>query len=420
MIVSTQMIGLAAGWLAISWVAVQATAFVVRHWKARVHWQRQYARDKAEFCQRVEAAARVARATNAIPDWEGWRQFRVAAVIDEARDVKSFYFTPVDARPLLPFLPGQYLTFRLPNACGGAPLVRCYSLSDRPRQDYYRVTIKRIAAPAGRAKLPPGRGSSYFHDRVGVGDVIDVRAPAGAFFIDPRDTQPIALVAAGIGITPLLSMLEATVHAARGREVYTLCGFRHGGEHPFKAQLEKLAAAHPQIHLHVSYSAPRAEDVLFKDFSHEGRITIERIREVLPSSNLQFYVCGPGAFMESLVQALRDWGVPESHIHFEAFGPASVKGTQRASLQPAAPCEVRFARTQRRAKWDGSLTSLLEFGEAAGVVMPSGCRAGSCGECLAAVRSGTVATIKQPSIPVPTGHCLTCISVPAGDLVLEA
>ena len=114
---------------------------------------------KQEVKQRVEATAQVARATKAIPDWVGWRQFRVAAVIDEARDVKSFYFTPVDGRPLSPFLPGQYLTFRLPITRTDPPLVRCYSLSDRPRQDYYRVTIKRIAAPAGRAGLPPSRSS---------------------------------------------------------------------------------------------------------------------------------------------------------------------------------------------------------------------------------------------------------------------
>jgi ferredoxin-NADP reductase len=303
---------------------------------------------------------------------------------------------------------------------GDPHLVRCYSLSDRPRQDYYRVTIKRIAAPAGRADVRPGRGSSFFHEQVHVGDVLDARAPAGTFFLDPLATEPIVLAGAGIGITPLMSMLEAIVHAGRGREVYALFGFRHGGEHPFKTHLERLAAAHPQFHLHVAYSAPQRSDVLFKDYNHRGRLTPARIREVLPSNNLQFYVCGPSAFMESLVPALWDWGVPEGHVHFEAFGPASVKSTRRVPQHTAEACEVRFARTERAATWNGSRTSLLEFGEAAGVVLPAGCRAGSCGECMIAIRSGRVSTIKQAGIPVPSGHCLTCISVPAGDLVLEA
>jgi ferredoxin len=178
------------------------------------------------------------------------------------------------------------------------------------------------------------------------------------------------MIGAGIGITPLVSMLEAIVHAGRRREVYALFGFRNRREHPF--------------------------------------------------NNYQFYVCGPGALMESLVPALLDWGVPESHVHFEAFGPASVKTSRKLPQQPAAVCEVQFDRSRRAAKWDGSLASLLEFGEATGVVMNSGCRAGSCGECLMAIRSGTVATIKPPGFPVPPGHCLACVSVPTSDLVLEA
>jgi ferredoxin-NADP reductase len=282
------------------------------------------------------------------------------------------------------------------------------------------VTVKRIAAPAGRLDLPAGRGSSFLHDHVQVGDVLDVRAPAGAFFIDPLATEPLVLIGAGIGITPLASMLEAMVHAGRRRQIFVLWGFRSSGDHPFKTRLEKLAAVHSEIHVDVCYSAPQSEDMPGTDYKHPGRITFEHIRGVLPSNNLQFYVCGPGGFMESLVPALWDWGVPESHVHFEAFGPASVKKTSPSSRIVSEPCEVRFERTNRIAKWDGSFASLLEFGESAGVTLPSGCRAGSCGECLTAIRSGSVATMKRPGIPVPADHCLTCISVPEGDLVLEA
>jgi ferredoxin len=123
--------------------------------------------------------------------------------------------------------------------------------------------------------------------------------------------------------------------------------------------------------------------------------------------------------MESLVPALWDWGVPESHVHFEAFGSASVRSAQHDGPK-TQPCEVRFERSGKRAMWDGSLQSLLEFGEAAGVKMPSGCRAGSCGECMMAIRGGEVSPIKQSGIAVPSGHCLTCISVPNGELVLDA
>src|SRR5205823_268339 len=114
-----------------------------------------------------------------------------------------------------------------------------------------------------------------------------------------------------------------------------------------------LAAARPHIQLHVSYSAPRNEDMLYRDYNHRGRMTLERVREVLPSNNYRFYVCGPGAWMESLVPALWDWGVPEPHVHFEAFGPASVKrlGANANHQQAALKCEVRFERSNRTATW---------------------------------------------------------------------
>jgi ferredoxin-NADP reductase len=415
-----QIVGLTVGWLLVAWVSAQALTFGWRSWRRRAHRRHEYAREKTEFCRRIEAAARAGRATNTIADWSGWRPFRVAAVVDEAHDVKSFYFSPVDGRPLAAYAPGQYLTFRFPLPGIDTPLVRCYSLSDRPRQDYYRSTIKRIASPAAK-RIPPGRGSSYFHDAVRVGDVLQVRAPAGTFLIDPLATEPIVLIGGGIGVTPLMAMLESVAHAGRRRDVYSLFGFRNSAEHPFKARLAQLAEDRPEFHIQVCYSAPAAHDVLFKDYHYRGRWTIDRIRAVLPSNNYHFYVCGPAGFMETLVPALWEWGVPEPHVHFEAFGPASVKSaSSRLAGCATAAHEVRFARSNRVLTWDGKYTSLLEFGEAAGIAMPSGCRAGSCGECMMAVRSGTTITIKPPGIPVPTGHCLTCISTPNEALVLDA
>jgi ferredoxin-NADP reductase len=419
---TSQTIGMAAGWLAAIWIAFDGALLAVRTFRRRAAARRQLARERADFCRRVEAAARAARAEMAIPDWAGWRPFRVAAIVDEAHEVKSFYFTPVDAQPLPRFAPGQYLTFRLPLAANQPPLVRCYSLSDRPRDDFYRCTIKRIGPPPKLPAAPPGRGSGYFHDVVEVGDVLDVRAPAGTFFVDPLADDPVVLVGAGIGITPLVSMLDAIAHAGRPRSVYVLFGFRHGGEHPFQDRLRRLAEENRNIQLHVSYSSPRPQDQLYRDYNHVGRMTFERVRAILPSNNFRFYLCGPGAMMESLVPALLAWGVPDAHVHFEAFGPASVKriAAGRHAGEAAPPCAVRFERSGRMATWDGTFSSLLEFGEASGVSLASGCRAGSCGECMVAIRSGKIVTLKRPGITVPPGHCLTCISAPTGELVLDA
>ena len=419
---TSQTIGAALGWLGALWVSLQGLLLAVRTLRGRTSARRRLNAQRDEFLQRVEATARAARAEKAVPDWEGWRRFRVAAIVDEARDVKSFYFMPLDARPLARFAPGQYLTFRLPLPGSEAPLVRCYSLSDRPREDFYRCTIKRIGAPDDRPHLPSGRGSSYFHDAVRVGDELEIRAPGGTFFVDPLSTEPIVLVGAGIGVTPLVNMLEAIAHTGRPREVHVLFGFHNGADHPFKDRLTRLAQEHRHIKLHISYSSPRHEDTLYRDYNHVGRMTIERVRAILPSNNYRFYVCGPGAMMESLVPALWAWGVPESHVHYEAFGPASVNrvAAGQGGVAKAAPCEVRFERSGRALSWNGAFGSLLELGEASGLALSSGCRAGSCGECMIEIRSGKVTTLKRPGITVPAGQCLTCISVPDGELVLDA
>jgi ferredoxin-NADP reductase len=255
-----------------------------------------------------------------------------------------------------------------------------------------------------------------------VGDVLDVRAPAGMFFVDPLANEPIVLLGAGIGITPLVSMLDAILHAGRPRDVHALFGFRNGADQPFKEHLIRLAREHRNVRLHVSYSSPRPEDVIYRDYNHVGRMTIERVQAILPSNNFRFFVCGPGSMMESIVPALWRWGVPESQVHYEAFGPASVKQVAAGSGSDprTAPCEVRFERSGRTVTWDGAFGSLLEFGQASGVTLASGCRAGSCGECMIAIKSGKVAQLKRPGITVPPGHCLTCISVPTGELVLDA
>jgi ferredoxin-NADP reductase len=126
--------------------------------------------------------------------WPGWRAFRVARreFEDPAQSQCSFYLQPVDGQPLPAFKPGQFLTFSLDvpgvDSEGRATtrsVTRCYSLSDRPDPAHYRVTIKRVPAPADRPDLAPGVSSNHFHDRVQAGDVLRVKAPSGHFFIDP-------------------------------------------------------------------------------------------------------------------------------------------------------------------------------------------------------------------------------------------
>jgi ferredoxin-NADP reductase len=363
-------------------------------------------RERATFANQLDAALHWARASQPrLKAWLGVRTFLVSAVVDEAADCRSYYLVPEDGRPLPRFEPGQYLTFHLPTADRMRPLVRCYSLSDRPRDDYYRVTVKRVVRPEGEGHAGGGHeslsGSNYFHRDVQVGSSLAVEAPQGSFFLDPTDELPVVLIAGGIGVTPILSMAAALVH-----------------EHPFKARFEELASATSNLTLDVTYSQPLESDRPEADYSHWGHVTVDRLRQVLPSNNFRYYLCGPPGMMESLVPALLEWGVPSEHINYEAFGPASVRGLSDAAA--AEPCNVDFVRSERSLRWQGTEDSLLDLAEQGGVRLEWGCRAGSCGQCRVMIAAGRVAHAKRPGVELVDGECLACIARPVGDVVVEA
>ncbi|HRD98660.1 MAG TPA: 2Fe-2S iron-sulfur cluster-binding protein [Rubrivivax sp.] len=360
--------------------------------------------------------------------WQGARAMRVRSRVfeDAACTQCSFELEPVDGQSLPAFKPGQFLTFALqpaaPAGSAARTLTRCYSLSDRPEPDHYRVTIKRVPAPEGRPDLPAGEVSNHFHDQVQVGDVLQVRAPAGHFYIDAEAALPAVLLAGGIGITPLMSMLRWCLAQQPQRRLHLYYGVRHGGEHAFKAQLQALAAAHPQLSLHVAYSRPGEADHQGLDYQHAGRVDLALLQRTLPHGRHAFYLCGPGAMMETLVPALQGWGVPDADIHFEAFGPASRRRPGASVLPPAAAqgVAIRFERAGRSLIWDGQDTSLLDFAERHGVAVDSGCRSGGCGSCQTRLLSGTVVYDQVPDHDVAAGHCLLCVGRPATALALEA
>ena len=375
--------------------------------------------------QLAEIRLRCREATQAATGWNGVRKFAVARKTVECEDVCAFYLKPHDRRPLPAFKPGQYLTFQLDLPGRDKPLVRCYSLSDCPHQrDYYRVTIKKEKAPADHPELPPGAASSYFCDQVKEGDILNVKAPAGQFFLDLSRSTPIVLIAGGVGVTPMLSMANAIAAAGSKRETWFFLGVRNRRDHIHKAELERLAAEHENIRLHVCYSKPGAEDGKGRDYQHEGRVTVELFKELLPSNNYEYYLCGPGAFMKSVTDGLGAWGVPERDMHFEAFGPATVrkKAPELTASETAhlAKIQVTFGRSGKTLRWEPSAGNLLDFARGQGIKIDSGCCAGGCGTCLVAIKSGEVDYLKKPDAEPEAGACLPCICRPKNDLVLDA
>ncbi len=354
--------------------------------------------------------------------WNGWRKFCVGKKLMECGDICSFHLVPHDKKSLPGFLPGQYLTFNLDIPGQDKPVVRCYSLSDSPRPDFYRVTIKRIPPPRDK-DAPPGLVSTFFHNEVKEGDILDVKAPSGQFFLDPTGSGGVVLIGSGIGVTPVLSMLNSLVAQNSRREIWFFHGIRNRSEHVMKEHLEAIAREHPNVHLQVCASKPDPEYQLGRDYQHEGRISADLFKQLLPSSNFNFYLCGPGPMMQEVTAGLKDWSVPEQHIHYETFGPSSVKKIA-AVVAPGAAAPtgyaIQFKKSGKTLNWCGDHTSILDLAEANGISIPSGCRAGSCGTCQVAVFSGDVDYIEKSDFQTEDGTRLTCIGAPNSDLVLDA
>jgi ferredoxin-NADP reductase len=221
-----------------------------------------------------------------------------------------------------------------------------------------------------------------------------------------------------------MSMLRWCLAERPDRVVILYYGLRNGTEHAFKQTLADLSGSHPTLKLNVVYSNPKPDDVMGRDFHFTGHVDLPLLRRTLPHGQHQFYVCGPQPMMSSLVPALREWGVPESDLHFEAFGPASARRAEPMPNEPAtkgtAVIDVQFHRSARSLSWDGRDANLLDFAERHDVAIDSGCRSGSCGACETRLLSGTVLYAARPDHDIAAGHCLMCVGRPQSALVLDA
>ena len=415
-----------AGWLIVGGLAAQVGLLLYGSLRRHFFEARRVQLEQERLALEIKAAERRLQSVEQAKfAWNGVRKFTVQKKVPECADTYSFYLAPHDGKPLPVFKPGQYLTFQLNVPSLGKPLVQCYSLSDCARPKHYRVTVKRWPPPPKTAH-PPGVGSAFFCDAVKEGDILDVKAPNGHFHLDIEKERPVVLISGGVGVTPMISMANALVEAGISRELWFFFGARNGADHMFKDHMAELAAANVHVRMNVCYSKPLPEDVKGRDYQHEGRVTVELFKQLLPSNNYDYFLCGPGPFMESITEDLRAWGVPDEWVHFEAFGPASVKRAAKPEVKQAltsAPfnsVDVTFAKTGRTAPWTGAHASLLELAEEIGVKIDAGCRAGNCGSCLVAVKSGAVSYLGGHGAEAESGSCLACICMPKGPLVIDA
>jgi ferredoxin-NADP reductase/MOSC domain-containing protein YiiM len=352
------------------------------------------------------------------PAWPGFRPMRVTDIHKESNSVTSFMLVPIDRQSLASAQPGQFIVLRLPVNPGEPPVLRSYSLSNLPRAGQFRISVKREVN---------GLGSSFMHDRVHEGDTLDVSAPRGNFTLRPGD-NPVVLLSAGVGATPVLAMLHALAAEMSPRQVWWIYGVRNHDDHPFAKESRSLLKQLPHGRSHILYSRPAATDQEGVDFDGSGHIDLALLEKIDLSPNSDFYLCGPSSFLQSMSSDLGKWGVPAGQVHLEIFGAlgATTPGVAQVEHTPHVPegppgrgPSVSFARSGITVAWDPKYESLLELAEACDVSVRWSCRTGVCHTCISGLISGEISYRPEPLDRPAPGNVLVCCSQPGANVILD-
>jgi ferredoxin-NADP reductase len=341
-------------------------------------------------------------------DARGFAPLHVLTVLDEATDIKTFRL----ARPQgFDFKAGQFVPVRV--SIEGKPHVRCYSISSSPdSRGYFEISVRR-----------QGLVSTTLHATLRQGAQLSIGKPAGQFVYPGDDERPLALLAGGIGITPLLSMLRFAVSSHPTRPVSLLYSARNREALAFLPELRVFAQRHPQLRIGITVSEAGAPEPWRK-----GRIDLPFIeRYVAHPAHTIFCVCGPAQMMADMERLLAGAGVPAAQIRSEKFESAAAATILNAPSpvvsggQLAHEFQVTFAATGRISRAAGSQT-LLERAEAEGVAITSSCRSGVCQACRTRLADGDVdcqSTVLDAEDRA-AGFILPCVSFAQSDCVLEA
>jgi ferredoxin-NADP reductase/MOSC domain-containing protein YiiM len=350
--------------------------------------------------------------------WPGFRQMRVANINKESNSVTSLILEPIDGKPLPVCQAGQFVVLRLLVDPGKPRVLRSYSLSDLPAADHFRISVK------GELN---GIGSAFLCNRAREGDVLDVSAPRGSFTLLPGE-NPVVLLSAGVGATPVMSMLHALAAERSQREIWWIYGARNGTEHPFAGEARSLLKQLSRGREYIVYSRPTATDQVDADFDAPGHVDTALLKKIGVAQSSHFYLCGPTSFLQNMRDGLRNWGVLAENVHTEIFssleaitpGMAQVDHTPHLPHgSPGSGPPVSFARSGITAAWDPKFASLLELAEACDVPVRWSCRAGVCHTCMTGLIAGSIIYNPEPlEMPAPA-NVLVCCSQPNAGVTLD-
>jgi ferredoxin-NADP reductase/MOSC domain-containing protein YiiM/ferredoxin len=358
-------------------------------------------------------------AAAAHPVAAGFRPVTIAAIARHGEDVISLTMQEPERQPLQAGLPGQYVVLRLRPAAGAAALFRSYSLSGPPSTERYRISVK---------IEPNGTAGAHLRE-LRVGDVLEVSLPRGSFTL--RDGErPVVLLSAGIGMTPVLSMLYALAESRSAREIWWLYQARDRQHHPFADEVRHLMLGLTRGRSYVCYSRPGSHDRTPEQFDRAGYLSRSVFETIGVPHDADVYLCGPARFMRDMKEALAAAGVAPERLYVELFdgGESMTPGVVGAVPRPAHPpphddpagALVSFARSGIAAHWNASAyRSLLELAEACDVPVRWSCRSGVCHSCESGLVSGAVVYEPAPLDQLADGNLLVCCSQPSGDVVID-
>lgn len=252
--------------------------------------------------------------------WLGWRKFKVAKKVAESAEITSFYLQPSDGGPIAPHHAGQYVSVRVVVPELGIKQPRQYSISDCPREDHLRISVKREEAKEDKVG---GWVSNTLHQNVQEGDEIEVSAPTGNFFLFDSNKKNV-LISGGVGLTPMVAMLNHLVSLNMPQPVQFIHACRDGKVHAMKQHLKDLKAQHTQLNTLVAYEFPQDSEVQGEDYDVAGRLDLATLSDEQLPKDADYYLCGPAPFMQAQHKTLVARGIKPEQIHSEAFGTGGV------------------------------------------------------------------------------------------------
>ncbi|CCN72068.1 NO-inducible flavohemoprotein [Vibrio nigripulchritudo] len=270
-------------------------------------WGEAYGLLAQVFIDREEAI--YSEAESQTGGWRGTREFVLKEKRQESEVITSFVFEPKDQQPVVDYIPGQYVGIYLTPEQFEYQEIRQYSLSDAPNGREYRISVKRESE---------GVVSNYLHDHLAVGDSVRLAPPCGDFFFTSDKFTPVALISAGVGVTPLLSMMESItgIHEAPIHWIHAAENKEH---HAFSDRIDELEKQYDLVNQFNWYREHKGEAGV-----QEGLMQLEQIKERVNWKETDFYFCGPVGFMQFVANQLLELGVSKDRIHYECFGPHKV------------------------------------------------------------------------------------------------